>query len=100
DLGRGLEAALTEALAGGAPMSRAVARLVLAQLRRNGGPAALPTDSPALTERERQVVEQLARGLAYDQVAVVMSISANTVRTHVRAIYEKLSVCSKTEAVL
>jgi DNA-binding NarL/FixJ family response regulator len=100
DLGRGLAAALDEALAGGAPMSRAVARLVLQQVRRDPEPPASAADRPVLTDRERQVVEQLARGLTYDQVGSVLDISANTVRSYVRAIYEKLCVCSKTEAVL
>ena len=59
-----------------------------------------PDRRPALTERERRVIEQLARGLSYDQVALVLDISANTVRSYVRTIYEKLCVCSKTEAVL
>jgi len=54
----------------------------------------------ALTERERQVVEQFARGLSYAQVAGVLDISSNTVRTYVRAVYDKLRVTSKTEAVM
>jgi DNA-binding NarL/FixJ family response regulator len=100
DLGRGLGAALGEAASGGAPMSPAVARFVLDQVRVQGLPSATRVPPPVLTERERQVVEQLARGLSYGQVAGVLDISANTVRTYVRGIYEKLCVCSKTEAVL
>lgn len=100
DLSRGLAFALDEALAGGAPMSRAVARLVLDQLRRDNAPPPSTAETPAITERERQVLEQLARGLSYDQVGAVLDISSNTVRTYVRAIYEKLCVGSKTEAVL
>ena len=99
DLGRGLESALNEAFAGGAPMSRAVTRLLLDELRRD--PAGVDPKPPRLlTEREREVVEQLARGLSYEQVGAVLDVSSNTVRTYVRAIYRKLSVCSKTEAVL
>lgn len=104
DLTRLLGPALDEALAGGAPMSRAVARLVLTQLRDEPSAAAprapSPASRPVVTERERQVIEQLARGLSYDQVAGVLDISSNTVRSYIRAIYEKLSVSSKTEAVL
>lgn len=101
DLGRDLVPALDEALAGGAPMSRPVARLVLQQLRATEAtdrPAA--PHLPALTERERQVVEQLARGLSYEHVGMVLGISTNTVRSYIRAIYEKLCVCSRTEAVV
>jgi DNA-binding NarL/FixJ family response regulator len=103
DLASTLAPALDEAVAGGAPMSRAVARLLLAQVRGDGraDAAVVPGDPrPDLTSRERQVIEQLARGLSYDDVAQVLEISPNTVRTHVRAIYEKLAVSSKTEAVL
>jgi DNA-binding NarL/FixJ family response regulator len=103
DLASTLAPALDEAVAGGAPMSRAVARLLLAQVRGDAraDAAVVPGDPrPDLTSRERQVIEQLARGLSYDDVAQVLEISPNTVRTHVRAIYEKLAVSSKTEAVL
>jgi DNA-binding NarL/FixJ family response regulator len=107
DLANLLAPALEEAVAGGAPMSRAVARLVLAQVRDerdDDGDAAkttLPAASrPIVTERERQVIEQLARGLSYSQVAGILDISSNTVRSYIRTIYEKLAVCSKTEAVL
>jgi two-component system NarL family response regulator len=50
--------------------------------------------------RESAVLEQLARGLSYDDVASVLGVSVNTVRTYVRLIYDKLSVTSRTEAVL
>jgi DNA-binding NarL/FixJ family response regulator len=99
DLARLLAPALEEALAGGAPMSRAVARLVLAQVH-DDVPAAPTASRPVVTERERQVIEQLARGLSYSQVGSVLDISANTVRSYIRTIYEKLAVSSKTEAVL
>lgn len=100
DLTRVLAPALKEALAGGAPMSRAVARLVLAQIRPPAEPTAPAVSTPAVTERERQVIEQLARGLSYAQVGAVLDISPNTVRSYIRTIYEKLAVSSKTEAVL
>lgn len=103
DLASALAPALDEAVAGGAPMSRAVARLLLTQVRGEARAEAAPASDeprPELTSRERQVIEQLARGLSYDDVAQVLAISANTVRSHIRAIYEKLAVSSKTEAVL
>ena len=99
DLRRGLGPMLAEAATGGSPLSRAVARLILDKMRRDE-PARDSMQRPALTERERQVVEQMARGYSYDQVATVLDIPPNTVRTHVRTLYEKLAVCTKTEAVL
>ena len=52
-----------------------------------------------LTERERDVLRGLVRGLAYKQVADTLGISIDTVRTHIRAIYRKLQVHSVAEAV-
>jgi len=101
DLATLLAPALEEALAGGAPMSRAVARLVLDQLHEDAPEPDPPAASrPLVTERERQVIEQLARGLSYSQVGGMLNISSNTVRSYIRTIYEKLAVCSKTEAVM
>ncbi len=90
--------AIHDALAGGAPMSRQVARVVLSELK---GPAPEPQlASTVLTARETEVVDALARGLTYDNVASLLAISSNTVRHHVRSIYHKLAVATKTEAVL
>lgn len=101
DVGTGVIAALEEATAGGAPMSRAVACLVLSQLRASESvPAAGAVPAAPLTSREVEIVEQLARGLTYAQVGLVLGISANTVRSYIRAIYQKLAVGSRTEAVL
>lgn len=95
DLGR-LLPALTEALAGGAPMSPSVARLVLEQLRER------PSQPPParLTGREREVLERLAEGLSYEQIALTLSVALNTVRTHVRSIYRKLDAPTRLQAVL
>jgi DNA-binding NarL/FixJ family response regulator len=91
--------AIREALRGGAPMSPAVARVVLAQIR--AGRPAVPSDTaPPLTDRELEVVEQLARGVTYEEAAEALHVSVNTIRTHIRNIYEKLAVASRTEAVL
>lgn len=95
DIGR-LLPALSEALAGGAPMSPSVARLVIEQLRER------PSQPPPsrLTGREREVLERLAEGLSYEQIALVLTVALNTVRTHVRSIYRKLDAATRLEAVL
>lgn len=115
DAGTLLVRAIDEAMLDGAPMSRAVAQLLLSEVRGGGARAVLagswtraegsPVESssdpaPPLTPRETEVIELLARGLSYNEVASVLTVSANTVRTHVRSIYDKLLVCSKTEAVM
>lgn len=91
--------AIEDALAGGAPMSRQVARVVLSQVR---DADLVPAKGPehGLTPREVEVVESLSRGLTYANVASALGMSTNTVRQHVRSIYYKLAVASKTEAVL
>ena len=65
------------------------------------GPAvdgeAMPVD---LTQREREVLLLLARGLTYDEIGRLLDVSINTVRTHVRAVYAKLGVGNKTEAAI
>jgi DNA-binding NarL/FixJ family response regulator len=100
DLGRGLGAALEEALHGGAPISRDVARHVLAEVRRGDVAGVREASPPALTDRELQVLGKFADGLSYGEVAASLNVSVNTVRSYVRAIYEKLAVDSKTSAVL
>jgi DNA-binding NarL/FixJ family response regulator len=104
DAGTLLVRAIDEAMQGGAPMSRSVAQLLLSEIRGGSRPAKKPEadDEIAghLTPRETEVVELLARGLSYSEVGNVLRMSSNTVRTHVRSIYDKLLVCSKTEAVM
>jgi DNA-binding CsgD family transcriptional regulator len=57
-------------------------------------------DDPALTRKEREVLELFEHGASYQDVARILQISINTVRDHVRNIYEKLHVTSKVEAVM
>jgi DNA-binding CsgD family transcriptional regulator len=56
-------------------------------------------DASDLTDREREIIELFAKGATYDDVARMLAMSVNTVRHHVRAMYRKLHVCSKAEAV-
>lgn len=105
DLGQHLLPAIDEALAGGAPMSREVALKLVEHLRRGQPPAPEAPPSPgepwrALTPKELAVLERFARGERYEEAALSLDVTVNTVRSHARAIYEKLDVTSKTEAVV
>lgn len=89
-------AGLDEVLAGGAPMSRPIARRVLASFAR---PTAPQGGLAEVTAREREVMDQLARGLAYKEIAAALGVSMATVKNHLYHIYAKLAVRSGTEAV-
>lgn len=89
--------AIKEVASGGAPMSAHVARLVVAHFHR----APRSNDElESLTGREREVLESLARGLLYKEVAAELGLSPSTINFHVEAIYRKLHVRSRAEAVL
>lgn len=89
--------AIRAVLAGGAPISPAVAGHILARVRnRMTTPAA---GAPLLSEREIAVLTDLAKGFRYKEVARLQNISPNTVGDHVKSIYRKLAVNSRSEAV-
>jgi DNA-binding NarL/FixJ family response regulator len=92
---------LRAVVAGGSPLSAAVARTVLEVLRHvNAGRlAATEVDTVDLTERERDVLGCLVRGMSYKAVARTLDISIDTVRSHIRGVYRKLQVHSVAEAV-
>ena len=80
-------------------MSSQIARKVVFAFREK--PIAAP-HSPAieqLSHREKQILEELSRGLMYKEIANVLFISPETVRKHVYHIYEKLHVTNRVEAV-
>lgn len=81
---------------GGSPMSPPIARLVVASFQQQ---AHREIQDHLLTEREKSVLDQLANGLMYKEIAAKAGISTETVRVHVRNIYEKLQVSSRMEAV-
>lgn len=92
-----IAAGVLEAVAGGSPMSPTVARKVVQTFAR---PAPTPSAALAeLTPRERELLGHVARGLADKEVAEVLQLSVWTVKNHLRHIYEKLHVRSRTEAV-
>jgi DNA-binding NarL/FixJ family response regulator len=88
--------AIREIHCGGVPMSSAVARKVLSAFApRRGKPGA----TIQLSGREREILSALVNGQSYKMVADGLGISIDTVRTHIKSIYEKLHVHSKSEAV-
>jgi len=82
---------IDEAFAGGAPMSLSIAKMVVQSFNRI-------QESP-LSARERDVLRGIAEGKSYSKIALDLFISKETVRSHIKNIYQKLQVNSKAEAI-
>jgi DNA-binding NarL/FixJ family response regulator len=97
----GVSDAIRTVARGGAPLSPAIAGHILERVRtqaRQGRPSAAARPV-ALTDRETLVLTQLARGFSYKEIAELERISPHTVADHAKAIYRKLAVNSRSEAV-
>jgi DNA-binding NarL/FixJ family response regulator len=81
---------------GGSPMTTHIARKVVQSFQR-GGVSSRPTEN--LSPREQEVLDCLARGFLYKEIADKLGVNYETVHTYIRRIYEKLQVRSRTEAV-
>lgn len=98
-----LLAAIRQVHAGGSPMTSNIARKVVQSFQQQ--PPARPAEGPAWSEaaelspREREVLDLLARGYLYKEIADTLGISLPTVNTYIRRIYEKLHVRSRWQAV-
>ncbi len=92
-----LRNAIREVCEGGAPMTPGMARRVVQHFQQAPAPT---SDLGRLTAREKDVLDQLARGFCYKEVADNLHIGTGTLQTHVHNIYEKLRVHSRTEAVV
>jgi len=88
--------AIEEVMHGGAPMSANVAKLVLDYVASN---ASLSNEEFNLTAREKEILTQLVKGFSYKMIGASLNISFQTVKTHIRKIYEKLHVHNQSEAV-
>ena len=88
--------ALRDVAHGGSPMSSQIARKVV-QSFHAGAPSSSEVDK--LSEREKKVLELLAKGFLVKEIAEQMGLSYDTVRTYIRRIYEKLHVHSRAQAV-
>ena len=94
---------------GASPISPMIARRVLMHFRQQQGrdlpssraaaAEAAPCERPQLSQREQEVLELIARGFSYAEIARIKGISVHTVQTHIKGLYGKLAVHSKNEAV-
>ncbi len=91
-----LLAAIKDVHAGGSPMNSNIARKIVQAFQRST-PA--PEQTAGLSAREREVLALLARGYLYKEISDTLQISVPTVNTHIRHIYEKLHVRSRSQAV-
>lgn len=91
-----LRAALLDVLSGGAPMTSEIARHVIESFhtKKTG-----PSESVSLTAREEETLLMLTKGYSNKEIADRQKVSIETVRTHLKNIYEKMHVRSRTEAV-
>jgi len=92
-----LVSAIREVQQGGAPMSRDIARKVILSFQDSAGVTA---EVEGLSPREREILELLAGGLPNKQIAARLGLTDGTVRWHLRHVYHKLHVRSRTEAAL
>jgi DNA-binding NarL/FixJ family response regulator len=88
--------AIRELHAGGSPMSSQIARKVVTEFAAFQVKAA---HCEALSRRENEILDLLAKGFRYKEIASKLFVSNETVRTHIRNIYEKLQVNSRAEAL-
>ncbi len=91
-----LLAAIHQISAGGSPMTSAIARKVVQSFIE---PVETNAKLEELTPKERKVLEFLSQGYLYKEIADTMSISVTTVTTHIRNVYEKLHVRTRSQAI-
>ncbi|MBL7905963.1 MAG: response regulator transcription factor [Bacteroidales bacterium] len=89
--------AITELVNGGSPMSGEIARKVVQTF---ASPVRHSLPDSNLTTREEEILSYLSKGFLYKEIAAELFISIETVRTHIRKIYQKLQVRTRTEALL
>jgi DNA-binding NarL/FixJ family response regulator len=89
--------AIQEVHAGGSPMSRQIARKVVNYFQSRGR---VESELEMLTKREQEILAHLAKGFLYKEIADALGISIETVRDHIRNVYQKLHVHSRSEAIV
>ncbi|HTN08975.1 response regulator transcription factor [Agriterribacter sp.] len=88
--------AIREVLEGGAPMSPSIARMIISRMQEN---IKIPANNYLLTNREKEILHLLSKGNSFKLIAADLFISLDTVRTHIKHIYDKLHVRSQGEAI-
>jgi len=88
--------AITDLKNGGSPMSSQIARKVVASFNQKKSRS---KEAESLSARENEILDLLAKGFRYKEIAEKLFISTETVRRHVHNIYEKLHVSSRTDAI-
>ena len=92
--------AISEAHSGGSPMSTYIARRVVESFSPSLKVSQTPREQIDISKREEEILTLLAQSFLYKEIATELEISLDTVRSHIRRIYEKLQVHSRTEAVV
>lgn len=91
---------IMQMLAGGSPISASIARFLLKRFKPASiEPTSSPDPRPALTAREQAVLELVAKGFSYVEIAKTLDMSVHTATSHIKHIYRKLAVNSRSEAV-
>ncbi len=91
---RQLVEAIMDLYEGGAPMSPRIARMIVTEFH-----AKIDSGADVLSQREREILGGMDKGMTYREIAKTLLVSPHTVRTHIRNIYEKLPATSKSEAL-
>lgn len=87
--------AIVDVMKGGAPMSSQIARKIVHSFHQ----IETKKELEKLSKREKEILDLLAKGFRYKQIADTLFVSSDTVRTHIYNIYQKLQVNSKTDAI-
>jgi len=87
--------AMIEIWEGGAPLSPDIARMVLQRFHKDSA----QEDAPRLGAKEQEVLELMFKGFSRKELAAILNVSTNTIGTHVKRIYTKLDVSSRSEAI-
>lgn len=95
-----LRQAIRDVCNGGAPMSPEIARRVVEAFHQKTTPVSAPDPTANLSKRETEILEHLARGRSNKEIADQLQLSTETVRVHLKRIYDKLHVRSRTEAAV
>ncbi len=95
-----IESAIIDVIDGGAPMSRVIAKRVIETFRGSTKPQKAKTKFDGLTKRELQILEYISHGYSNRRIADELHISYETVRTHLKNIYNKLHVHTLVEAMM